>query len=1265
MRKHIVLAFFLLIAVMISANTGTIRLQSAANAVELLRSSDSGVSVRYSIDELKYQDIQTSEGIFTDLSVNHYANTNRTGEPRLPLMRQIIQVPLGAEVMPRFVSKNEMTLALRANGINNPIYPRQESISKSTDPTTVPFIVKREFYNADRWTMDPSIKVEELGMMRGVRMVALDFVPIRYNPAFGEIEVIVNAEVQVDFVGSDMRATQDLLAKTYSVAFEPIYARTILNYNQPRTTLNRYPLGYIIITPQMFVDTLQPFVNWKKREGFNVTVATTEQIGNTTNAIKTYLQNIWNSATTTDPAPSYVLFVGDTPQLPSNTGATSTGHVTDLTYVRLQGTDYIPEMYYGRFSATNVTELQPQIDKSMMHQQYTMPSDAYLSEVVMIAGVDSGFGNSHANGQINYGTNNYFNATQGITSSTFLYPQSGSQAAAIVSAVSQGKGYVNYTAHGSETSWADPSFTISNINSLQNQNEYPVVVGNCCITNHFNTALCFGEAWLRAANKGAVVYIGGNNNTYWDEDYYWGVGYKPPAVSGGSPWIPNRTGVYDALFHTHDEPFADWAGTAGAMIVMGNLAVTQSNSTRINYYWEIYSIMGDPSLVPYMGIPAVNTTNYQDTIFLGLGSLQISADPYTYVAISMNDVLHGVGLTDAGGQLNLEFTPFENPGTAQLVMTRSRRRPLIANIQVVPNQGPYVLVSAVAVNDGNDGIAGAGEAIALDISFNNVGVEPANGLTATISSESQYFNFTQNSVEIHSVPANQTVVVPNAFTMIVSPMTPDQEVVPFTISITDGSNTWTSNRSLTVIASNVQIVGVTLSDDDGNGVMEAGDIVDVQLTIANNGHQTAAGGTLDIVMNYPNAELAFDSLTLPTINMGSQIPLTFSVTLGTNVEEGTIIPIGLALTSGSQMVNQTVQIPIGLISEGFESGGFTAFPWQNTSAQAWTIVSGATNVYAGNNAAKSGTVSHNQNTALQVSLNIASNGEVSFWGKVSSEADYDYLKFFIDGTEMGSWSGVMDWSQFTYPVSAGNRTFRWVYSKDGSVSSGSDCAWIDEIRFPMSGSGAVAMFYCPTEEIVFENAPLNSTVSEDFAIRNLGNSPLSGVITIPANFTLSSGGTVLPAVYNYSLDAIETKIFTLSYTTANQQVNITDMITITSNDSYNPAYAINVTLSTGTASGDNNQIPLVTKLDGNYPNPFNPDTAIRFSLKENSNVRINVYNIKGQLVKTLVNGSMNAGNHRVVWNGKDSNGKNVGSGIYLYRMESSQYNKTMKMMLMK
>lgn len=91
----------------------------------------------------------------------------------------------------------------------------------------------------------------------------------------------------------------------------------------------------------------------------------------------------------------------------------------------------------------------------------------------------------------------------------------------------------------------------------------------------------------------------------------------------------------------------------------------------------------------------------------------------------------------------------------------------------------------------------------------------------------------------------------------------------------------------------------------------------------------------------------------------------------------------------------------------------------------------------------------------------------------------------------------------------------------------------------------------------------------------------------------------------------------------------------------------------------------VTQLKGNWPNPFNPSTTISYSLKESGFTRIDVYNAKGQKVKTLVNESKAAGDHSIVWNGKDDSGQELGSGIYFFRMQSGKYSSTRKMLMLK
>ena len=99
---------------------------------------------------------------------------------------------------------------------------------------------------------------------------------------------------------------------------------------------------------------------------------------------------------------------------------------------------------------------------------------------------------------------------------------------------------------------------------------------------------------------------------------------------------------------------------------------------------------------------------------------------------------------------------------------------------------------------------------------------------------------------------------------------------------------------------------------------------------------------------------------------------------------------------------------------------------------------------------------------------------------------------------------------------------------------------------------------------------------------------------------------------------------------------------------------------------DNNlEIPSRFKLYRNYPNPFNPTTTISYQLPEDSEVELKIYNIKGQKIKNLVNELLPAGAHSIIWNGRDSNGNRVGSGIYFYKLKVGDFQKVRKMMLVK
>jgi len=132
--------------------------------------------------------------------------------------------------------------------------------------------------------------------------------------------------------------------------------------------------------------------------------------------------------------------------------------------------------------------------------------------------------------------------------------------------------------------------------------------------------------------------------------------------------------------------------------------------------------------------------------------------------------------------------------------------------------------------------------------------------------------------------------------------------------------------------------------------------------------------------------------------------------------------------------------------EDFETGNFSKFSWQHPGNSNWTI--SQQEKHSGAYSAWAGEINDEQSSTLRLNLECVS-GNITFYRKVSSERDCDFLNFYIDGIRQDKWSGEKDWAQVSFPVEEGTRIFEWTYSKDSSISSGSDTAWIDDIVFPI------------------------------------------------------------------------------------------------------------------------------------------------------------------------------------------------------------------------
>ncbi len=1011
------------------------------------------LEMKNTISEFDYATVNTKEGLFTSFYTHVNSFSGKVGEPRIPVIRKLIEVPQGAELKINDITYSEEEINLGEMGVVYPAFPVQLPVEKGS-AAAPPFQFNEKAYKENRFYGEKLVSIEDKGIMRGQRLALVTIAPYAYNPATNTMKVYSNLQFNISFENADIAATMALKEKTWSPYFQSDYSLAVNAeaFYIGKDPLSNYPITYVIVSDRMFEAQLQDFIVWKQKKGYKVIVGYTDEpeVGNTTTSIKAFIQNLYENPEQGYTAPTYALFVGDTPQIPAFSGTTGY-HITDLYYCEFTG-DFLPEIYFGRFSAQTTAQLQPQIDKTLMIEQYTMPDPAYLDEVILVAGMDGSHGYNWGNGQINYATENYFNEEHGITSHVYLYPGSGSQGSAIKQKISEGASYVNYSAHCNQSGWGDPSFTTSDIPNLTNENEYFLSIGNCCLSNAFDSPECFGEALVRAEGKGAVAHIGGTNSTYWDEDYYWGVGVG--AISEDPPSYEETTlGAYDCLFHEHNEEWSDWCFTFGQIIYAGNRAVTESGSSLTNFYWEIYSVMGDPSLAMYITVPEPIDVSYDALMPLGSETFTVTTEPFAYVAISREGELFGAAIADESGTAVVTMDPpIAVPGNCDVVVTKQWGEPFMGEVLVASPEGPYVLLGDYQIDDAagnNNGMVDYNESINLNVTLNNLGNSDATGVSATIEccSDSD-ITITQNSYTFGDIVSQGTMTQNAAFSFDVAQNVIDGKKIEIIMSITDGTDTWNSKMNITLYAP-VLTVGRMVIDDsatgNNNGALDEGETADIIISITNDGGSDISNVVGDLVSTSPEVTINNASFIIDDLMAGNSSEMTFNITIDSGVTSGTIVNLALNASSMGYTAEREFFPKVGLIIEDFESGDFNTYNWIQGSIP-WVIDD--ENVYEGLYSARSGSIGSQQTTELKLSVEVLADDTIKFYRKVSSENNYDFLRFYIDDNEIGSWAGEKDWSQVAYPIAQGIHELKWSYEKDYSVEYGQDCGWIDYILLP-------------------------------------------------------------------------------------------------------------------------------------------------------------------------------------------------------------------------
>ncbi len=350
--------------------------------------------------------------------------------------------------------------------------------------------------------------------------------------------------------------------------------------NDDQGSDGRGPQKYLIITASTYNNStpLNQFIDAKTAQGFNVSTYSVPS-GTSRTTIKDYILDLWG----TPDAPKFILLVGDTDgssststTIPHWSGGASKHAPTDLPYACMDaGDDWHPDICVGRFSVRDVGTLADVVEKSLYVEAGDYPDPDYTTRGAFLA-------NSGTCGMAepthDWVIENYFvpNGYEGIK----LYARDGAGTSDVTNAINYGCLWAVYYGHSSASGWWEPSFNQSNVENLSNTGLYGVVFSFSCNVGNYTNSECFGETWLREADKGAAAVIFPSGYIYWGSQEAW----EPSTI----------------LEHSFYRAFLEndiWQVGPAWKTALYHFEVDFTGSTDIERnFFELYNLMGDPSL---------------------------------------------------------------------------------------------------------------------------------------------------------------------------------------------------------------------------------------------------------------------------------------------------------------------------------------------------------------------------------------------------------------------------------------------------------------------------------------------------------------------------------------------------------------------------------------------------------------------------------------------------------------------------------------------
>ena len=951
----------------------------------------------------------------------------KKGSPELLQTAFSLMVPEGSH------PETEIQDAQYAEIAHFALAPSKGKLYRNIDPETVPY-TKNTDYQSANYLMGSAAEVGEEYQLRDFHGVSIKVYPFDYNPSAQTLKVYSSVTVKVRF--NSGRSFSAPLKNNRT--FDAIYAHQFLNYNGLRSTPVTEEGDILIIAPEDFMPAMQPYADWKIRNGYPTEIVSLASVGSNDNTIKSYISTYYNEHNL-----AFVIIVGDNAQFPT---PTVSGNKSDNYFTELVGNDSYPDIILGKISAENVAQVETQVQRFIEYEQ----NPPEISHFPSFMGIASNQGPGDNNEYDYQHIRNIDNKLQSYTYTSGYELFEGSQggldasgnpnAAMVSSGVNSGVGIISYCGHGGSSSWVTTGFNNNNVNALTNVGKLPFILSVACVNGEYHTGTCFAEAWLRATHDGqptgAAGFTGSTINQPWN-----------------SPMCA-QDAMIDLLVGTVP---TDQKYTYGGIFFNGMIRMLDVyNDVEVFRTWILF---GDPTLHLRTAEPAQLDLSHNEILPVGIPSVTFTSSVEdARIAVTNGTEIVAVGNIQ-NGEYTLTFSQTYLPSdTLRVLATAPNYLPYEGTISFVPNDGPYVIVGDLAmtddyvpfINNRHNNLPEFGKRMKVTPNIINIGNTAASNVRINISTEDPYISLNTNEITVSSLAANDTMVSDNAsFMLTIENVVPANHNAVIRMEIIHGNDTIFQNKTVKLYAPTLAITTLTIDDtQSGNGNYRAdyGETFQCIVTIANTGNMPIVGGYLFMESFSDELILSESSLPIQAIDKNGTTTVSFAATANSSLLEPTLSYLKTSLWVNYFFANKNFPVKIGSVTEDWETGDFSNMNWVNSSSTPWTIVT--TNPYEGTYCAQSGAIGNNISTSLRISNTATVSDTISFYYKVSSEESYDKLVFKIDGQTKGEWSGSIGWTRAAYPVSAGLHTYQWSYTKDNYGTGGHDCVNIDYISFP-------------------------------------------------------------------------------------------------------------------------------------------------------------------------------------------------------------------------